>query len=105
MIDLGYDRCGRCERRVWSHDPACTEWEDVDGSAVCPDCMTPAEWVGLDEVVLETRCVRCGSLVFVETIDGLADIPIVEEDGRVMCASCSSPDGRIAELDEARERT
>jgi DNA-directed RNA polymerase subunit RPC12/RpoP len=105
MIDLGYDQCSRCERRVWSDDPGYTEWEDIDGSPVCPDCITPAEWAALDEVVLETRCARCGSLIFVETIDGLADIPIVEENSQVLCASCLSPDGRIAEMIEARDLT
>jgi DNA-directed RNA polymerase subunit RPC12/RpoP len=105
MIELEYDQCNRCERRVWSHDPAYTEWEDIDGSSVCPDCVTPGEWAAFDEVVLETRCARCGSLVFAETIDGLADIPIVEEDAEVMCASCSSPDGRIAEMSERGDRS
>ena len=104
MIDLGYDQCSRCERRVSSHDPAYTEWEDIDGLAVCPDCVTPTEWAALDEVVLETRCGHCGSLVFVETIDGLADIPIVEDDGDVICATCSNPQGRITEMSEGADR-
>jgi hypothetical protein len=104
MIDLEYDQCSRCELRIWSHDPAYTEWEEIDGLSVCPDCITPTEWAALDEVVLETRCSRCGSLIFVETIDGLADIPIVEEDAQVMCASCATPDGRIVEMSEGGDR-
>ena len=39
-----------------------------------------------------------------ETIDGLADIPIVEEDAAVMCASCANPDGRIVEMSEGGDR-
>jgi hypothetical protein len=101
MIDLEYDQCSRCERKAWSHDPEYTEWEDIEGRPVCPDCITPTEWAAFDEVVLETRCGRCGSLIFAESIDGLADIPIVEEDAQVLCASCSSPDGRIAEMSES----
>jgi DNA-directed RNA polymerase subunit RPC12/RpoP len=102
MIDLGYEQCTRCERRVWSHHPRYTGWEHIDGSVVCPDCISPTEWVALDEVVIETRCGRCGSLVFAEAVDGLADIPVVGEDDDVLCASCSSPEGRIAEFHEGR---
>jgi hypothetical protein len=96
MIDLGHDQCSRCQQRISSHDPMYTEWEDIDGLAVCPDCLTPQEWAAFDEVVMETRCGRCGSLIFAETIDVLADIPNFEADGQLLCTSCSAPDGRVA---------
>ena len=104
MIDLGYDQCTRCERRIWSHDPAYTEWEEIGGAAVCPACIAAGDWVSLEEVIIETRCIRCGSLVFVETLDGMADIPVVEEDQPVMCTSCSEPDGRVVGSSEGGER-
>ena len=49
----------------------------------------------LDEVVLETRCQRCRSLILAERIDPFARIPIVDENVQIICASCSTSEGRI----------
>ncbi len=49
----------------------------------------------LDEVVLETRCHRCRSLILVERLDPSAQIPVVEECAPMICASCTMPDGRL----------
>jgi hypothetical protein len=49
----------------------------------------------LDEVVLETRCQRCRRLIFAERLDPFARIPVVDESTQIICASCSTPEGRI----------
>jgi hypothetical protein len=49
----------------------------------------------LDEVVLETRCQRCRALIFAERIDPFAQIPVVDEKTQIICASCSTSEGRI----------
>jgi hypothetical protein len=48
----------------------------------------------LDEVVLETRCQRCRSLILCERIDPCDRIPILDEHAQIICASCSTPEGR-----------
>ncbi len=49
---------------------------------------------GLGEVVLETRCHRCGSLIFAERLDPLALIPVGDDTTPMICASCSTSEGR-----------
>jgi hypothetical protein len=48
----------------------------------------------LDEVVLETRCQRCRSLILAERIDPFTRIPVVDDKTQIICASCATPEGR-----------
>jgi hypothetical protein len=48
----------------------------------------------LDEVVLETRCQRCRSLILAERIDPFVGVPIVDEKAQIICASCATSEGR-----------
>jgi hypothetical protein len=50
------------------------------------------------DVVLETRCQRCKSLIVAERLDPLARIPVVDETVQIICASCSTTEGRIPTL-------
>jgi hypothetical protein len=50
----------------------------------------------LEEVVLETRCQRCRSLILAERIDPFARIPVVDANAPIICASCATSEGRIA---------
>ncbi|MGA8723667.1 MAG: hypothetical protein WB565_01375 [Acidimicrobiales bacterium] len=55
---------------------------------------TPRAGTPLDKVVLETRCQRCRSLILAERIDPLVGIPVVDEKAQIICASCTTSEGR-----------
>ena len=55
----------------------------------------PRGATALEEIVLETRCQRCRSLILAERIDASAPIPIVEDGAPMICASCATPEGRM----------
>ncbi len=68
---------------------------DASGPYGNEERRTSRAGASVDELVLETRCQRCRRLIFAERLDPLARIPVVDETTQIICASCSTSEGRI----------